>query len=91
MRIREGVAKNRQVSISDPAMRHGRKTQKKRFDGYKRHILFDLDEKLILSVGVVHLKVFSGNSQTHVAVDSSVDEREYRNCVVGSRRFRAAA
>ena len=69
MRIREGVAKNRQVSISDPAMRHGRKTQKKRFDGYKRHILFDLDEKLILSVDVA-----PGNEPDHFRLVSLVEQ-----------------
>lgn len=42
-RITEGVAKDRRISISDPDMRHGRKTKRKRIDGYKRHIAVDLD------------------------------------------------
>ena len=37
-KIREGVAHDRQISISDPQMRHGRKSRSKRFDGYKRHV-----------------------------------------------------
>lgn len=52
IRIREGVARDRQISISDPEMRHGRKSKNKRFDGYKRHVLHDIDEKLILAVDV---------------------------------------
>ena len=39
-----GMAKDRQISITDPEMRHGRKSSSARFDGYKRHIAQDLDE-----------------------------------------------
>ncbi len=49
MKIREGVAEDRRVSIEDPEMRHGRKSKTKRFNGYKRHIATDLDSGLILS------------------------------------------
>jgi hypothetical protein len=52
-RIRQGVAKNRLVSISDPDMRHGRKTRTKAFSGYKRHVVVDADVKgLICGVEV---------------------------------------
>ena len=47
--IREGVAKDRQISIEDEEMRHGRKSSAKRVDGYKRHRVRDLDEQLILA------------------------------------------
>ncbi len=43
LRVRKGVAKDRQISISDPDMRHGRKSTSKRFNGYKRHVLMDAD------------------------------------------------
>jgi len=42
-RIKQGVAKDRQISIGDPDMRHGRKSKKQRIDGYKRHIAIQLD------------------------------------------------
>ncbi|EYF05742.1 hypothetical protein [Chondromyces apiculatus] len=42
-RIARGVAKDRRISVSDPDMRHGRKSKSKRIDGYKRHIAVDLD------------------------------------------------
>ena len=48
-RIRKGVAKDRQISLEDKEMRHGRKASAKRFDGYKRHLARDLDEQLILA------------------------------------------
>ncbi len=53
MRIREGVAEDRRVSIEDKEMRHGRKTKSKRFNGYKRHLAIDLDTVLILAVAVL--------------------------------------
>ena len=49
MKIREGVAEDRRVSVEDSEMRHGRKSKTKRFNGYKRHIATDLDSGLILS------------------------------------------
>jgi Transposase domain (DUF772)/Transposase DDE domain len=51
-RIRQGVAAERRISITDPEMRHGRKSKSKRFNGYKRHIAADIDTKLILSCAV---------------------------------------
>lgn len=36
--IKKGVAKERQISVRDPQMRHGRKSKAVRFDGYKRHL-----------------------------------------------------
>ena len=48
-RIRDGVAPDRRVSIADPAMRHGRKSKSKRFNGFKRHIAADVDRRLILA------------------------------------------
>lgn len=37
-RIKDGVAEERIVSISDPEMRHGRKSRSQLFNGYKRHV-----------------------------------------------------
>lgn len=49
MKIRDGVAPDRRVSVEDKEMRHGRKSKSKRFNGYKRHIATDLDSNLILA------------------------------------------
>ncbi len=49
VKIREGVAADRRVSVEDRDMRHGRKSKSKRFNGYKRHIATDLDSDLILA------------------------------------------
>jgi hypothetical protein len=53
LRIRQGVAKDRRISITDPDMRHGRKTRSKAFHGYKQHLLIDVDSTLVLACAVV--------------------------------------
>jgi transposase len=48
--IRQGVASDRVVSVVDPEMRHGRKSQTRRVDGYKAHVLSDHDTELVVGV-----------------------------------------
>lgn len=55
--LKKGVARNRRISIEDPHMRHGRKSRRQRVDGYKRHVLTDLDSGLIPCVGVTPANV----------------------------------
>ena len=50
--LRKGVAKDRRISVEDAQMRHGRKSRSVRVDGYKRHILRDLDTGLVRAVGL---------------------------------------
>ena len=52
VRLRQGVAQERRISIEDGEMRHGRKSKSVRVDGYKRHVLRDLDSGLIRAVGI---------------------------------------
>ncbi|WNZ60869.1 IS1182 family transposase [Myxococcus sp. MxC21-1] len=52
VRIRQGVAADRRISIEDPDMRHGRKSKSKRFNGYKQHIGTDLDTELVVACAV---------------------------------------
>ena len=55
--LRQGVAKDRRISIEDPQMRHGRKSRSHLIDGYKRHVLTDLDSGLVPAVGVTPANV----------------------------------
>jgi hypothetical protein len=48
----KGVAKDRRISIEDAEMRHGRKSRSVRVDGYKRHVMCDLDSELVVAVGL---------------------------------------
>jgi hypothetical protein len=69
VRIRQGVAKDRRISIEDPQMRHGRKTKSVRIDGYKRHVLCDLDTELVPAVGVTAANV----AEAEVAIQITAD------------------
>lgn len=50
--LKTGVAKDRRISIEDADMRHGRKSRSQRFNGYKRHVLRDLDIGVVRAVGL---------------------------------------
>jgi transposase len=50
--LRRGVAKDRRISVEDGQTRHGRKSRSVLFDGYKRHVLHDLDTGLVTAVGI---------------------------------------
>ncbi len=51
-KLKQGVSKDRRITIEDEQMRHGRKSRRVRFDGYKRHVLKDLDSGLVRAVGI---------------------------------------
>ena len=55
--LRRGVARGRRISVEDGQMRHGRKSRSVLFDGYKRHVLRDLDSGLIPAVGITPANV----------------------------------
>ena len=57
LKLRHGVAKDRRITIEDPTMRHGRKSRNQRFDGYKRHVVTDLDIGIVRAVGLTPANV----------------------------------
>ena len=67
--LRRGVAKDRRISIEDGQMRHGRKSRSVLFDGYKRHVLTDLDTGLIPAVGITAANVPEANVAGSIAAD----------------------
>jgi IS5 family transposase len=52
-KLKQGVSRDRIVSVHDPEMRHGRKSSSKRFDGHKAAIGVDADSQLITAVDVL--------------------------------------
>src|SRR5712692_5923041 len=56
-KIRQGVAKDRIISTSDPEMRHGRKSASRKFDGYKMDVMTEEHTELVLGV-----EIRSGNA-----------------------------
>ncbi len=67
--LRKGVAKDRRISIEDAQMRHGRKSRSVRVDGYKRHVLRDLDTGLIRAVGITPANVAEATVTETIAAD----------------------
>jgi len=55
--MRQGVATERRISVEDAERRHGRKSRSLLIDGYKRHVLRDLESRLIVAVGVTPANV----------------------------------
>ena len=55
--LRRGVARDRRISVEDGDMRHGRKSRSVLFDGYKRHVMRDLDTGLVPAVGITAANV----------------------------------
>jgi transposase len=51
--LKQGVTRDRIVSVHDPEMRHGRKSSSKRFDGHKAAIAVDAESQLITAVEVL--------------------------------------
>ncbi|GHO80140.1 IS1182 family transposase [Ktedonobacter sp. SOSP1-85] len=65
----KGVAKDRRISVKDSEMRHGRKSRSVRVDGYKRHVLHDLDTGLIRAVGITPANVPEASVTEAISAD----------------------
>lgn len=68
-KIRRGVAKSRVISTVDPEVRHGRKSNRSRFDGYKAHLAVEPDTEIVTEV-----KVTPGNVHDSVPVPDLLPE-----------------
>lgn len=55
--IRHGVAKGRVISTVDPEARHGHKSNRGGFDGYKAHVAVDPDTELVTEIEVTPANV----------------------------------
>ena len=51
--IKEGVSRDRIVSVHDPEMRHGHKSKARRFDGHKMAVAVDTESQIITAVDVL--------------------------------------
>jgi hypothetical protein len=51
-RLSRGTAKDRILSVHDPEMRHGRKSERQRFDGYKIHATAATEAPLLTAIDV---------------------------------------
>src|SRR5215471_877368 len=72
--LRHGVAEDRRISVEDAEMRHGRKSRSLLIDGYKRHVLRDLDSGLIVAVGVTPANVPEASVTDAIATDLAAQQ-----------------
>lgn len=75
-RIRQSVAKDRRISIEDADMRHGRKSDSKLFNGYKRHVATDLDTGLIVACALTPANMAEAEAAT--ALKDDIARQKYR-------------
>jgi hypothetical protein len=67
--LRRGVARDRRISVEDSQMRHGRKSRSVLFDGYKRHVLRDLDTGLVVAAGITPANAPEATVTSDIAAD----------------------
>ena len=70
-RLKQGVSPDRVVSVHDPEMRHGRKSERRRFDGHKAHLAVDPESQLITAADVL-----AGNAPDHERALQLVEQSE---------------
>ena len=69
--LKDGVSRDRMMSVHDPELRHGRKSSSKRFDGHKAAIVVDTDTQLITAV-----EVLPGNAPDNSGLLELVEQSE---------------
>ena len=69
--LRDGVSKDRMVSVHDPQMRHGHKSSRRRLNGHKAAIVVDTDTQLITEV-----EVLPGNAPDNLGALELVERSE---------------
>jgi len=74
-RLRQGVAAARRISIEAAEMRHGRKSRSLLVDGDKRHVLRDLENGLLVAVGVTPANVPEASVTEALATDLAAQKR----------------
>lgn len=74
-KLRKGVAKDRRISIEDEDMRHGRKSRNQKVDGYKRHVLKDLELQMVRAVGVTRANEPEASVTTDIEQDLNAQQQ----------------
>ena len=69
--LKDGVSRDRMMSVHDPEMRHGHKSSNRRFDGHKAAIVVDTDSQLITAV-----EVLPGNAPDNLGALELVEASE---------------
>ena len=84
--LKDGVSRNRMMSVHDPEMRHGHKSSSRRFNGHKAAIVVDTGSQLITAV-----EVLPGNAPDNLAALELVEQSEANTGVPVEEAMGAAA
>jgi transposase/IS5 family transposase len=90
VQIRKGVAKDRVVSVGDPQMRHGHKSQNRSWEGYKAHVSVSAESELITAVHVTAANVHDG-AAAPVLMEGHERQGLCPEACVGDMAYSAAA
>ena len=71
MSVRDGVSKDRMLSVHDPELRHGHQSSRRRCNGHKAAIVVDTDSQLITAVDVL-----PGNAPDNLGALELVEQSE---------------
>jgi len=80
-KIKDGVAKGRVCSATDPEMRHGRKSSGKTYTGHKGHVAVEVSSGFITAIGITEPGVSDGSQYTNLINQT---EENTGSLVVGS-------
>ena len=69
--LKDGVSRDRMMSVHDPELRHGHKSRRRRFDGHQAAIVVDTDSQLITAVAVL-----PGNAPDNLGALELVEQSE---------------
>lgn len=88
--IAKRVARDRLISLTDPSARHGRKSQRGTFNGFKLHVLGDIVSGLIAAVTVSAANKHD-SSVAHRLIRRARALCEQLDCVLGDTAYGGAA
>lgn len=87
--VAQRVAKDRIISLTDPEARHGHKTDRQTFEGFKLHLLGDVVSGLITALTVTRGNVHDGKV-AHRLVRRAKDLHEHISQVLGDTAYGGA-
>jgi len=89
--IRNGVAKDRIISTTDPDMRHGRKSSSGKFNGYKAHITKEVTSDIVTSITVAPANRPDGEETERLLTEADQDTSLHTRSVCGDGAYSSGA
>jgi hypothetical protein len=93
--LRQGVAEDRLISVHDPEMRRGHKTQSEPFEGFKFHHTVDIEHGFVLATDVTSANTHDSEPSASMAerteqMSGSIATKIIGDCAYGTEKNRVA-